>query len=119
MKKEVTKTIPAVKARPASIKKSVVAYCDFCPKRSADHYGNERKCMACGRDICQTHQHYDPQETGDYGGHYCPSCIKLYYDKYQKLIIDMSNLHYEQEEDLIKQMGKESFDVQSIQKLSA
>lgn len=108
MKKTLTKTIPAVKARPAKKVDKVVTVCDFDGKPSADHYGNERKCMGCGRDICRNHQTYDPDEIGDYGGQYCPICIKLYHEKYQKLLYDMKEDHYREEENLMKKLGKES-----------
>lgn len=108
MKKEITKTVPAVKARPAITRKETVTICDFCPKKSADHYGNERKCMCCGRDICRTHQTYDPNEMGDYGGQYCPICIKLLNEKYQKLIEELSERHWQEEAALDELMKKES-----------
>lgn len=108
MKKTVSKTIPAVKARPAKKVERVVTMCDFCDNKSADYYGNERTCMGCGRDICQKHQTYDPEETGDYGGHYCPTCIKLYKEKYQQLLYDLRDKHYREEEQLMNKLKKES-----------
>lgn len=109
MKKTVT-TKTKERVIPAKTTKKVVTYCDFCPNKSADHYGNERKCMGCGRDICRNHQTYDPDEVGDYGGHYCPVCIKLYNDKYQKLMYDLKEKHYAEEEALMRKMGKESLE---------
>lgn len=85
-------------------------YCDFCDKLSADHYGNERRCMCCGRDICRTHQTYDPNETGDYGGQYCPICIKLYYNKYQDLYWKLQEKHDKEEEQMWAEMKKESYE---------
>lgn len=108
MKKTVTKTIAAVKARPAKKVERVVTVCDFCTSKSADYYGNERTCMGCKRDICQKHQTYDPDETGDYGGNYCPICIKLYRDKYQKLLYVLQDKHSNEEEALMRKMKKES-----------
>lgn len=108
MKKEVIKTIPAVKARPAKKTIKIITYCDFCHTQTTDSYGNERSCMCCGRDICRTHQTYDPNEMGDYGGHYCPICIKLLKEKYQPLFNELSDKHYQEEEDLTSIMKTES-----------
>jgi hypothetical protein len=93
---------------PAKTTKKVVTYCDFCDNKSADHYGNERKCMVCGRDICRNHQTYDPDEPGDYGGYYCPVCIRLYNEKWQKLLYQLHELQYEAEQNFFKEMKRES-----------
>ena len=108
MKKTVTKKIPAVKARPAKTVEKEVTVCDFDGKPSADHYGNERRCMRCGRDICRKHQTYDPDEVSDYGSYYCPICIKLYNDKYQSLYYELREKQYEEEENFWLELKKES-----------
>jgi hypothetical protein len=64
--------------------------------------------MRCSRDICRQHQTYDPDEIGDYGGYYCPICIKLYYDKYQELFYALQEKQYAEEEDFWSIMKKES-----------
>lgn len=110
MKKTITKIIPEVKARPEKKTRKVVLFCDFCPNKTADHYGNERTCMRCGRDICRDHQTYDPDEIGDYGGQYCPTCIKLFKEKYRALWNELKDKHWDEEEKFWKVLKKESLD---------
>jgi late competence protein required for DNA uptake (superfamily II DNA/RNA helicase) len=110
MKKEIIKNIPAVEARPATTETKTVVVCDFCTKKTADHYNNKRKCIRCDRDICYNHQYYDPEESGDYGGYYCPICMRLYNDKYQKLMYALGEKHYQEELKLLDQMKSESLE---------
>jgi len=113
MKKTIAKTIPAVKARPAKKTEKIVTFCDFGDEPSADGYGNERQCMRCSRDICYTHQTYDPEEISDYGGSYCPICLKLYKEKYEKLYWKFQASQNVEEEKLWQQLRKESLSHES------
>jgi len=108
MKKTITKTIPAVKARPAKKTEKIVTFCDFCDKPSADDYGNKVRCMRCSRDICYTDRTYDPEDISDYGGSYCPICLRLYRDKYENLYWRIQELQNAEEEKLWQQLKKES-----------
>ncbi len=119
MKKTTSKTIPAVKARPAKTKEVTKIYCDFCNATVPDHgsYGWYPSCHACGRDTCRKHNQAYRETYSDYPEWFCPICVNLCETKYNALL-DAITVEFEtKEEALEKQLRKES--LESSQSVSA
>jgi len=108
MKKTTTKTIPAVKARPAKKKKVVQVVCDFCDTVLPDHgsYGWYPSCSICGRDTCRKHNSFDPDEIGDYGDWFCDICMPLIIPARR----EMKERHWEEEGQLEKMIKEKSLE---------
>lgn len=96
MKKEVIVTTPARKAIPSKKKTVLKVLCDFCSKPTADHYGNQRSCSICSRDLCPKHTKWDPDDPSDYPDKFCSICLRIYIPARS----EMRERHWKEEDEL-------------------
>lgn len=112
MRQQKTVKVPAVKA---STKEVTVVYCDIpeCnAKVTIENYGGGGGvCEICKRDVCKKHKVRDYHDGGDYANNYCTICWPIYEPLREK----MEERHWDEEEELIEKVKKESLNERSTE----
>lgn len=64
---------------PAKTEEIDIVVCDICGQKTKG-----RKCMICGKDICEKHKEHEFNFGSDYPDYYCTTCFSFYVEYKEK-----------------------------------